>query len=298
MRYSIYFLLFFPVWASAKINVVTTTTDIKWLVDKIGGEHVAVESLLGGMADPHYVEATPHFIGKAAQADILCFVGLDLEIGWVFRVLSRSSNSKIQPGGIGHCDVGKGVNALDIPKGKVDRSQGDIHPDGNPHYHLGPEAFLNGGKIVLNVLTEVDPSRAAVYQANLNKLKRELMQLKAKVAKILRPLKKKRIMEYHKEFTYFLQEFGLVNDGSLEELPGIPPSAGRLARVTVQAKERKVALLLVTEMSPPKIVKKFHQASNVPVVVLPLSILRGKSPGTYPELLVTIAEKMVAKVQE
>ena len=296
-KYIICFFLLFPGLAVAKLKALSSTTDIKWLVEKIGGDKVEVESLLSGFEDPHYVEAMPHFVGKAARADVFCLVGLSLEIGWVPKVLSRSGNKKIQPGGKGYCETGRKVKALGVPKGKIDRSGGDVHAEGNPHFHLGPEAFLSGGRVVLAVLTESDPKHTEIYTANFNKLEKELMQLKAKVSKILRPLKNKPIMEYHKEFTYFLKEFGLINDGALEEVPGVPPSAARLARVTLKAKERGVVLLMASNMSPRKTIKKFQQVSDVPVAILPVSIVPRAGFRSYPELLVSMAESIVKVYQ-
>ena len=292
-KYFVCLLLLFPTLSIAKLKVITSTTDIKWLVEQIGGNKVEVESLLSGFEDPHYVEAMPHFVGKAARADVFCLVGLELEIGWVPKVLSRSGNKKIQPGGKGYCETGRGVRALDVPKGKIDRSGGDVHASGNPHFHLGPEAFLDGGRVVLDVLVGLDPSHAKIYTANMNKLKKELMAIKAKVSKIVKPLKNKHIIEYHKEFTYFLKEFGLNNDGSLEEVPGVPPSAARLAQMTLRAKERNIVLLMASNMSPRKTIKKFEETSNVPVVILPLSIAPQDGFRSYPELLTTIAKNMV-----
>ena len=293
MIFKVFLLLLLPSLAQAKLNVVTTTTDIKWLVEKIGGERVVVESLLSGFEDPHYIDAMPHFVGKAARADVFCLVGLDLEVGWVPKVLSRSANKNVQPGGKGYCDVGKGVSALGIPQGKIDRSQGDVHPGGNPHYHLGPDAFLDGGKIVLGVLMGLDAPHADLYRANFQALKGEMAQLKKRIAAIVAPLKGKRFMEYHENFAYFFHEFGLNTDGAMEELPGVPPSAGRLARVIKRAKERGVTLMLVTDSASPGAVRKFRQSSGIPVLNLPVSILSKGEPGDYPALLVSMAKKMV-----
>ena len=131
----------------AKVNVITTTTDLQWLTKQIGGDKVKVESLLNGTEDPHYLDAMPHFISKVANADMFCLIGLDLEVGWAPKILSRSGNKKVQPGGKGYCETGKTIKALNIPTGRIDRSQGDIHPQGNPHYHLGRMLFFKEEKL-------------------------------------------------------------------------------------------------------------------------------------------------------
>ena len=130
-----------------------------------------MESLLEGTEDPHYVDAMPHWIVKAAKADVFCMVGLELETGWVPKVLSRSGNAKIQSGAPGHCDASKKVKALEIPVGKIDRSMGDIHPGGNPHYNLGPSFFSQAAESIVDVLINVDAPGAETYMKNLATLK-------------------------------------------------------------------------------------------------------------------------------
>ncbi|MAW07541.1 MAG: metal ion ABC transporter substrate-binding protein [Halobacteriovoraceae bacterium] len=277
----------------AKINVITTTTDLQWLTKQIGGEKVKVESLLNGTEDPHYLDAMPHFISKVANADMFCLVGLDLEVGWAPKILSRSGNKKVQPGGKGYCETGKTIKALNIPTGRVDRSQGDVHPQGNPHYHLGPDALYQGGETILNTLINIDTKNASYYLKNYESLKVRLNKIKLNVSKILEPAKGMNLIEYHREFTYFFKEFGLNNQGAIEAVPGVPPSAGRLARVSIKARDSKVSLALATTTSPLKITNKFMEMSQVPVTRLPLSIASNGYPSNYEELLTNIAKSIV-----
>ncbi len=297
MIFKILLVIFFqvPFFAYAKLNVITTTTDLKWLVKEIGGNKVEAQSLLNGTEDPHFIDAMPHFIGKVANADIFCLVGLDLEVGWAPKILVKSGNKQVQPGGKGYCETGRTVTALNIPKGQIDRSQGDIHPMGNPHYHLGPDAFIQGGETVLNTLINLDSKNATYYLNNYQQLKKNIGKLKKKIGKLLLPAKDRNYMEYHREFTYFLKEFGLSHIGAIEAVPGVPPSAGRLARVSIQAKESQVAMALASTTSPKNLTDKFQEMSNTPVARLPLSIVKDGKPGNYEELLTTIAMAIVKK---
>ena len=127
---------------------------------RFGREKVQVVSLLEGNEDPHYVDAMPNWISKVSNADVFCFVGMDLEIGWALpKVLSKSGNAKVQSGGKGHCNAGASVKALEVPYGKIDRSMGDVHSGGNPHYHLGPTYYLQAADGIFSVLMEVDSSQ-------------------------------------------------------------------------------------------------------------------------------------------
>ncbi len=281
----------------SQIRVVTTTTDLKWMVEKIGGNKVKVESLLNGKEDPHFIDAMPHFVSKVANAQMFCLVGLELEIGWAPRILQRSGNDNVQNGGKGYCETGRTVKAINIPRGRVDRSQGDIHPMGNPHYHLGPKAFIQGSETVLNTLINLDPKNAEYYLNNFEKLKKELGSLVVRIKKILEPVKDKKFIEYHREFTYFFTEFELDSIGAIEKVPGVPPSAGRLARVSIQGKQAKVALALASITSPKQLTDKFQEMSGIPVARLPISIAKEGNPKGYYELLMTIAKTISKKAK-
>ncbi|MFG1494958.1 metal ABC transporter substrate-binding protein [Halobacteriovorax sp. GFR7] len=290
--------LIFSFNTMAKLKVLTTTTDIAWLAQKIGGEKVEVESLLNGTEDPHFMDAMPHFIAKAANADIFCMVGLDLEVGWAPKILTRSGNKNIQPGGKGFCETGKTVKAIDIPTGKIDRSHGDVHPQGNPHYHLGPTAYLQGAETVLNVLIDMDSKNATYYMNNFESTKKHVNNLKNKISNQLKGMKGLRFMEYHREFSYFLKEFGIVNTGAIESVPGVPPSAGRLARVAIEAKQKSVALALAAKTSPKGLTDKFQEMSGVHVSRVPISIEKKGQVRTYDELLSNIANDILKNAKK
>lgn len=258
-----------PAWALVK--VVTTTPDLAWAARRVGGDKVEVVSLLNGTEDPHHVDTVPSFIVKVADADVVCVVGLELEIGWIPKVLSRSGNSKVQPGGPGYCETGKAVSVLEKPEGNIDRSMGDVHPGGNPHFWLSPKGLSEAASEIRDTLVRVDPASKEAYQKNYSALSKELSEiLKAGQTK-LKALKRP-IMEYHKEFSYFIHAYRLKSLGSLEEKPGVPPSAGRIAKVSIDAKNSKAAILLAGKYAPEKVLNRFQEASGVPVLVVSTSL--------------------------
>ncbi|MDB2447410.1 metal ABC transporter substrate-binding protein [bacterium] len=279
-------------FADQKLRVVTSTPDIAWLFNQIGGSKVKTESLLNGTENPHFVDAMPHFVSKVADADIVCVVGMELELAWMPKVLSKSGNSQVQSGGKGHCEAGKTVTALDVPTSKIDRSMGDVHPQGNPHFHLSPEAMIQAGETVLETLISVSPSHAETFLKNFTLFENRLKAIKTKVSSILLPLKGKNIMEYHKEYSYFLNSFGLTNIGAIEKVPGVTPSAGRIARVSFDAKKLDVHLAIAAENSPRNILKKFSSISKVRHVILPLSITKPDNKNAYEDFLTEIASKL------
>src|ERR1051325_10327388 len=148
------------------IKVVTTTTDSKSITELIGGDKVSVSSIATGYQNPHFVDPKPSYIISLSNADIFVTVGLDLETGWSPQLLSSSRNSKIQKGSPGYVDASEGVPLMQVPT-SANRSEGDIHIFGNPHYWLDP---LNGKVIARNItngLERVDPSNKSTYETNL-----------------------------------------------------------------------------------------------------------------------------------
>lgn len=289
-----------PLWAA--VRVVTTTTDLAWAMKEIGKDKVAVESLLKGTEDPHFVDALPSFISKASHAELFCMVGLDLEIGWAPKILARTGRKEIQPGGVGYCEAGKSVHGvLETPTGAIDRSMGDVHPSGNPHFWLSPRTFAQAVDEMTAKLTEKDPANATSYVSGAEALKKHLSETQKTYQARLDKLKTERgtvrILQYHKELSYFVDAYGLTSVGSLEEVPGVAPSAGRIAQVAKSAKAQKVDVLLAAETAPRSILEKFSELSGVPYAVVPTSIKRDQNPRTYTELqeaLVVAVEKAAA----
>lgn len=276
-------------FAEAKIKVVTTLPDIAELVREIGAQEVEVQSLLTGNEDPHYADARPDYILKVNRADVICMIGLDLEDGWLAKVLTKSGNKKVQEGGSGYCVLGKAVKPLDIPSGTLNRSMGDIHAHGNPHFNLSPLKMAEAGAEVVRVLSAIQPDKASEFQKNYEAFSLRMNQLQNSLAK---NLKNKKVMEYHKEFTYFFHTYNLDSVGSLEEKPGMPPSAARIGLVAKLAKENNVSVLLANPSAPHKVLERFQELSGVPVVIVPSYL---QTTGKYPAKSIEDLQKLLVK---
>lgn len=275
-------------FADSKIKVVTTTTDLAWAVREIGGDLVEVNSLLTGTENPHFVDTVPEFIRLVGEAQIVCIIGMDLEVGWIPKVLSRSGNGQVQPGGKGYCDTGSAITALEKPTGPIDRSMGDIHPAGNPHFWLNPKALGEAAGPIRDALIRVDPARLNVYTKNHKALVKTLEELlfknRAKLAAALSKIAGPAVIEYHKEFTYLFDAYGIKSFGSIEEKPGIPPSAGRIAEVALTAKAAGVRLAIGGEFAPRKTLGRFAELSGIKSEQLPTSTQPNGKAKSYPEL--------------
>ena len=247
MKLKIVFILLTCIGTTAvgatKINVVTTTADLKSITELIGGDKVDVSSIATGYQNPHFVDPKPSYIIKLSRADMFVTVGLDLETGWSPQLLSSSRNLKIQKGSNGYVDASVGVVLMQVPS-VINRGEGDIHIFGNPHYWLDP---INGKQIAKNIcegLEKISPENKAFFEANLNafntKIDLKLKEWEMKMA----PYKGVKIIAYHNEWCYFEQRFGLEIADFLEPKPGIPPTPTQIVKIISEIKNNAIKVII------------------------------------------------------
>jgi ABC-type Zn uptake system ZnuABC Zn-binding protein ZnuA len=236
--------IWFALPASAKLNVVVTTGDLGSIAKEIGGDHIDLTVLAKPTEDPHFVDAKPSFIVKLNRADAVVEGGAELEIGWLPALLDQSRNSKLAPGAPGHVKAAEGLQLLEVPS-TLDRSRGDIHAAGNPHYLVDP---ING-RAVAEKLTEsfcgLDPKSCDFYRANLKKFTGALDTKLKEWEQKLAPFKGQQVAAYHNSWPYFGERFGLKIDLFLEPKPGVPPTPTHLAEVITQMRQDHVHAILV-----------------------------------------------------
>jgi len=240
--YIVTLLISMNTWAG-NVKVVTTTTDLKSITELIGGNKVSVKTIATGYQNPHFVDPKPSFIISLADADMFVTVGLDLETGWSPQLLSSSRNSKIQKGSPGYVDASAGVSLLQVPS-SVNRSEGDIHIYGNPHYWLDP---MNGKVIARNIangLERVDPSNKVFYEANLQAFYKRIDDKMKEWQSKMAAFKGTKIIAYHNEWVYFETRFGLQIVDFMEPKPGIPPSPSQLVKVIKEIKANNIKVII------------------------------------------------------
>lgn len=228
----------------AKLNVVTSTPDLAALVRVVGGDLVTVETLARPTEDAHFVSAKPSFIVKLNRADALVDGGAELEMGWLPGLVDQARNRSIAPGGPGRILCNQGIEMRERPA-TLDRSRGDIHAAGNPHYLIDPlNARIAAGTIAAG-LSRLDPGNSARFQKNFEGFSKELDAKMVEWTDLFKPHQGKRIVSYHNSWPYFSARFGIRIDLFLEPKPGIPPSPAHLAKVISEMKQEKIHVIMV-----------------------------------------------------
>ena len=273
------------------LNVVATTPDLAALAREICGTACEVKALAKPTEDPHFVDAKPSHIVTLNRADVLIEGGAELEIGWLPPLLESARNSKIATGAPGRIVASQGVRMLEIPA-TFDRSRGDVHPYGNPHFLLDP---LNVKLIVAQMadhFTQVDPKSAALYKANLAKFNTVLDGKLAEWQKELAPYSGAKIVTYHKDFVYLAERFKLQVVETLEPKPGIAPSAAHLTKVISAMKATGARVILVQPYQNRKTAETVARQTSG--MVLDIGQQPGAIKGT--ETYFTLMDYMVRKL--
>jgi len=275
--------------AYAKLSVVATLPWIGSLASEIGKERVKVKVLVKPGRDAHYVEARPSMILAVRSADILMYNGLDLETGYLPVLLESSRNRDIQPGMRGNFDCSRFIEVIGGSE-KVDRSMGDVHPLGNPHYHFSPPNILAVAQGMAGLLSDMDGKNADFYRTSLSLFKERLLEKGLEWRNL--DLKGKSFVAFHKYFEYLASDFGFSIAGYVEPKPGIPPSAAHAQKLVKLIKERGVTKILTTSYSNRKQVDFVAEKSGAAVVVLPHDVGSGRRIDDWFDLMDDVLKKL------
>ncbi len=288
----ILFCFFYPGSALAKINAVATTQDIASIIQEVGGTLVDVETIVKGYQDAHAVEAKPSYMLKVNRADLLVYQGLDLEAGWLPMLIQGGRNKNVMAGQLGHLDVSKTIIPLEIPMGEIDRSQGDVHPHGNPHYHLNPTNGLLIAQSIADRLTRLDPANADAYKTNLKNFSKRLEE-KIQIWKTrMQKFQNLKVITYHATWKYLLDFFAIESVGTIENRPGIPPSGRHLSELANVMKQTNTRVILQAGYFEKEYSDLLANKTQGAVVVLPVSVGGVKEARDYIALFDVLTGKL------
>ena len=266
--------------AADKVRVVTTTTDLKALTEAVGGDLVEVDALARGSQNPHDLEVRPSLMVKVRRADLLVINGLELD-QWAEVVVQGANNPRVIPGAPGRVDASAGILVLEVPRTRVDRSMGDVHPVGNPHYTVDPGMGSDVTANILEGLVRVAPQHRAAFERSREQFLARLGQAMAKWAADMAPYKGAKVIVDHNMWPYFLTRFGLVQAGSVEERPGIPATPTHLTKLIAYMKEDKIKVIMAVPWADHKLAERIAQEAGAKVVLVANGVGALKGTDTY-----------------
>jgi zinc/manganese transport system substrate-binding protein len=274
-----------PPLAAQQLKVVTSTTDLRDIARAVGGDRVTAVNISAGYQDPHFVEAKPSFILQLRDADVFAYVGLDLEVGWMSLLVDGARNPKIRPGGTGNVDVSRAIPVLDVASGRVDRSLGDVHPLGNPHYWLDPENGKRIAALFRETFSRLDPAGAQTYARNEQAFDARLDAATREWATDLARIRGKPVVAYHTSWRYLAEYTGMNIVGYMEPKPGVPPSPSHVAGLIQTMKRTGAKVIIMEPFYSRKMVDFVAKNTGARVLVLPSSVEGVRGVDDYVSLM-------------
>jgi ABC-type Zn uptake system ZnuABC Zn-binding protein ZnuA len=311
---SIFFFSIVYAQSTKPLQVCATVPDLGNLAQEIGSDQVKITAFAKSQEDPHFIEAKPSFIKALSQADLFLQIGMELEIGYAPVLLQNARNSRVLSGAPGYIDCSKVITPLEIPTGVVDRSMGDVHPLGNPHYLLDPLNGLLVARLIRDRLIELRPEKKPLFEERYAMLNRKIgdalvgeklarkyefenlaiLYEQGKVEPFLReqkedgslggwlgmmlPYRGSKVVGDHNLWPYFARRFGISLVGFLEPKPGISPTTKHLQALVEMMKAERVKVVL----SSPYFEIRYAEfvSKNTGAKIVPLAHQVGSRPGT------------------
>ncbi len=281
--------------ALAKVKVVATLADLGWIAEQVGGDDIEVEFLCQGHRDPHFLPAKPSLARKLKKADLLVYNGLELEIGWLPLLLDAARNPRIRPGQQGELNCALALRKgeiLEIPAGEVDRSQGDIHPLGNPHYLLDPRKGIAVGRLMAERLARIDPAAADRYRSRAEKLAGEMEARIRDWEARVKILPTKKLIVYHQQWEYFTDWLGLDIIGIIENRPGISPAPRHVEGLIELGRQEGPVLVIASTWDHIDAAGRVAEKTGSALAVLPASTFATEEAAGYLELFEIICGRL------
>jgi zinc/manganese transport system substrate-binding protein len=257
--------------ANAALNILACEPEWGALAREIGGDKVNVYNATTALQDPHRVEARPSLIARARSADLLFCTGADLEAGWRPLLQTQSGNAKIQAGQPGFFEAASAVTLIERPA-TVDRSQGDVHPQGNPHLHLDARNIARVAGALAQRMASLDPGQAAFYQAREKDFQARWSAAVGRWQAQAAPLKGLPLVVYHKDLSYLIAWLGMREAGTLEPKPGLPPSTAHLGELLERLRAAPAKAVVRSAHNDPRPAEWLAERARTPVVVLPYTV--------------------------
>src|SRR5256885_2589348 len=266
--------------AARKLKVVATIPEVTSLTGAVGGVLVEVESLTRGTQNFHEAEVRPSMMLKLRRADAVVENGLGLD-AWADVAIEASNNPNIIRGGRGRIEISRNVEVLEVPTTRVDRSMGDVHPQGNPHFSLDPGLAPVITQNIVDGLARVAPENRAAFEQNRKAFLARLEQEMAKWTKAMTPVQGAKAVVFHPVCIYFLTRFRLVQAAALEDRPGIPPSPQHLVNVIREMKEQKIKAILVEPWNDVKLANRVAEEAGAKAFVMASAVGAVKGADNY-----------------
>jgi len=257
--------------AFAVLSIFATVPEWGALAQELGGDKVSVYTATNALQDPHHIEAKPSLIARARKADLVVATGAELEIGWLPLVLQQAGNGKVQPGKPGYFESTSFVTTIERPT-RLDRAEGDVHPQGNPHIQTDPRNIARVAAALSRRMADLDPEDAAFFRQRYadfdTRWRASIVRWEAAAA----PLRGVPVLVQHKAFSYLIAWLGMKETGTLEPKPGVDPTAASLSEILAEQERHPAKMVLRAAYQNDRPSLWIAERAHIPAVALPFTV--------------------------
>jgi ABC-type Zn uptake system ZnuABC Zn-binding protein ZnuA len=278
--------------ALADLKIVTTSTDYADIARQIGGEKVTVHSVMKGPENIHNVMAKPTEMVALNEADLFVHSGLDAE-PWRDNLLRGARNEKVNADKPGNVDMSAGITLKDVPTGKIDRSMGDVHGYGNPHFQLNPQNAQRMAATLVKVMMKTDPDNAEFYKKNAIAFVKDMADLSREIEDKFAPYRGLKVVTFHDAWKYFADAVPIDPVGTIEHKPAITPSAAQVQHLIESMKQQGVKIVICETYDDNKLAQHVADQAGAKMVVLPDHVLGVPEADTYQKLFRYDVDKLI-----
>jgi len=289
-------LLALPAAVHAELDVFACEPEWAALVSELGGGNVEATSATTAFQDPHYIQARPSLIANVRRADLVICTGSQLEIGWLPALLQKANNPAVAPGAPGYFEASSVVERLGA-SASADRSQGDIHPEGNPHVQTDPRNIARIATALAERLRQLDPAHASDYTQREADFAARWSAAIARWEAQLAPVRGRRIIPHHKSWVYLENWLGLVEVATLEAVPGVPPTTSHLSGLVASVSDGGADLIIRAPYQDERASAWLSERTGIPAIVLPLTVGGSDAADDLFGLFDDIANRLLGALQ-
>jgi ABC-type Zn uptake system ZnuABC Zn-binding protein ZnuA len=285
-------MLAVPAIARANLKIVTTVPDFADVAKQIGGDRVEVHSVMKGPENIHNVIAKPTEMVYLNQADLLANSGVDAE-PWLDNLIAGARNAKIERNHPGFVDMSDGLTIKDAPTGRLDRSMGDVHAYGNPHYTLNPQVAQRTVVTLAKAMVRLDSANAQFYLANAQRFIKELGTVAKQIRGEFKPYEGLKVVTFHAAWDYFADAIPFQIVGTIEPKPGITPSPAQVQQTIDMMKRLEVKVVICETWDDVRLAQYVADQAGAKMVVLPDHVNGVPGVDTYVKLFQYDTQKLV-----
>lgn len=256
---------------AAPLRVFSCEPEWTALIREIAADRVNIYTATTGRQDVHKIQPRPSLLAAARRADLVVCTGADFEVGWLPVLLRQAGNPRIQPGGPGYIEAAMLVDRIDIPE-RLDRAEGDLHPQGNPHVQLDARNIVPIARVLTERLGQLDSANRVFFEQRLADFSARWNAAIPRWESRAAPLRGVAVIQHEMDFNYLTHWLGMQNVAMLEPKAGLPPTAAHLASLLEQQAREPAKVIVRAPYQDARASQWLSERTQVPAVALPTTI--------------------------